>query len=689
MVTDLVSGCIATDQVVVNVIPFSPPQLNLQKGLIACQDPGEWIQIGVSPQPNVIYHWSRDPNSVWQPSDVLSNWSISNPELNISNLAAHQYDYPNYLYLTATDTSLPAQCATTQDSMSYRVILLPNPTMPDDQQICQGDSVQLTASISWPYYLYGINLPLSYAWTPATALSDPGNLITYASPSQTAIYELNVGLVPMPGITLVGCGTTEGEVLVEITPIPQLQVPDLALDCKQGSEDRHLVFPYSTQYSYHWEPEALVSNPNIANPYFIGTESATLTLTGWDANQCLGNDTRCNVMDLDPMAYYRLGEGYGTIAYDEVNDSNGTYSGNPLWISSYVPGDPDLAVDLTNGQLDIPQPAHSSSYVPNQFTLSFIVTAPYYSNSYYPLFQNTSGFNVYLYRGSIRIYYNGYGGYYSSRLMDGKPHHIIIQSTGSRTNVYFDGYYYSGINNQSVSLMYDAVLGASSYGRFDELIYFDYLVDVQDLNDIMKGYIETLYCVAEYTVDVSYGDSDAPDLQCQDTLIMCDADTSVQSIGRPYVSDNCDAAPMVSWNDRVVDGNCLYEQTIFRTWYAEDQDGNIDSCLQTILVKDTISPLLVCPADALLNCPADTTVGATGFAQVTDNCDPSPRISYTDAVTPACGNSFMVERTWQATDTCGNTTTCIQVITVQDTTAPVLSCPADVVLDCPADTSVQ
>ncbi|MBE0641581.1 MAG: hypothetical protein IH599_06055, partial [Bacteroidales bacterium] len=252
MVTDLVSGCKASDQVVVNVIPISPPQLNLQEGLIACQDPGKWIQIGVSPQPNVIYQWSLWSNSVFQPGGVLSNWSIANPELNISNWAGHTQNYPNYLYLTATDTSLPSQCATTKDSMSYRVILLPNPTMPDDQQICLGDSVQLTASTAWPYPS-NLVLPLSYSWTPATGLSDPGNLVTYASPSQTTIYELNVGLAPMSGITVVGCGTTEAEVLVEVTLIPQLQVPDLVLDCHQGSEDRHLVFPYSTQYSYHWE----------------------------------------------------------------------------------------------------------------------------------------------------------------------------------------------------------------------------------------------------------------------------------------------------------------------------------------------------------------------------------------------------------------------------------------------------
>src|SRR5438094_410995 len=46
----------------------------------------------------------------------------------------------------------------------------------------------------------------------------------------------------------------------------------------------------------------------------------------------------------------------------------------------------------------------------------------------------------------------------------------------------------------------------------------------------------------------------------------------------------------------------------------------------------------------------------------------------------------VIDRTWIATDDCGNQSTCVQRITVRDTTPPVLSVPADLVLDCPADT---
>src|SRR5207249_10799415 len=44
----------------------------------------------------------------------------------------------------------------------------------------------------------------------------------------------------------------------------------------------------------------------------------------------------------------------------------------------------------------------------------------------------------------------------------------------------------------------------------------------------------------------------------------------------------------------------------------------------------------------------------------------------------------LFDRTWTATDDCANHSTCVQRITVRDTTPPSLSVPADLGLDCPA-----
>jgi hypothetical protein len=63
-----------------------------------------------------------------------------------------------------------------------------------------------------------------------------------------------------------------------------------------------------------------------------------------------------------------------------------------------------------------------------------------------------------------------------------------------------------------------------------------------------------------------------------------------------------------------------------------------------------------------------------GTASATDNCDPAPRVTFTDAVAPGpCPQAKTVSRTWTATDGCGNHASAVQTIVVVDTTAPVPS----------------
>ncbi|WP_299229833.1 hypothetical protein, partial [uncultured Psychroserpens sp.] len=45
----------------------------------------------------------------------------------------------------------------------------------------------------------------------------------------------------------------------------------------------------------------------------------------------------------------------------------------------------------------------------------------------------------------------------------------------------------------------------------------------------------------------------------------------------------------------------------------------------------------------------------------------------------------VITRTWTLTDDCDNTTTLVQTITIEDTTAPTFTVPADITIECDQD----
>src|SRR5439155_24414042 len=108
--------------------------------------------------------------------------------------------------------------------------------------------------------------------------------------------------------------------------------------------------------------------------------------------------------------------------------------------------------------------------------------------------------------------------------------------------------------------------------------------------------------------------------------------------------------------------------------------------LQTTTVRDTTQPTITCPADVILECPANTTTNKTGAAPGQDGCG-SVSIVYSDSVNNSCGGAKVISRTWTATDACGNSASCVQTITVRDTIAPLITRPSDVTLECGASTT--
>lgn len=143
------------------------------------------------------------------------------------------------------------------------------------------------------------------------------------------------------------------------------------------------------------------------------------------------------------------------------------------------------------------------------------------------------------------------------------------------------------------------------------------------------------------------------------------------------VTDNCDGPLKGSVS---ITGDC--DALVVVTYV----DGCMNTSNQIIYHTriDSVAPEITCPAAATVECDGSLDPIDTGMATASDNCDASPVITYTDAPSlNGCGGyTGAITRTWVATDSCGNTASCNQTITVEDTTDPVITCPADVTVEC-------
>ena len=187
-----------------------------------------------------------------------------------------------------------------------------------------------------------------------------------------------------------------------------------------------------------------------------------------------------------------------------------------------------------------------------------------------------------------------------------------------------------------------------------------------------------------FTQVITIIDNVPPVITCpSDRTVNCQESKLPANTGSATATDNCTAAPVVTYTDVTTPGSCGSNYVISRTWLATDNCSNASSCLQTITVQDITPPVITCPANLTISCENSSAPAATGTATATDNCTASPIITYTDAITPgSCINNKVITRTWRATDACGNFSTCNQNITVQDITLPIISCPGLLTVDC-------
>ncbi len=185
---------------------------------------------------------------------------------------------------------------------------------------------------------------------------------------------------------------------------------------------------------------------------------------------------------------------------------------------------------------------------------------------------------------------------------------------------------------------------------------------------------------------ITVTDITAPVITCPAPAVVdCSDSTDPSNTGTATATDNC-SDYTISHSDAILPGGCAGSYAIVRTWTAEDECGNSSSCQQFIIVSDTHGPVITCPANADVDCTESTDPSNTGIATATDDCS-GATVTHTNAITSgSCAGNYIITRTWKATDGCGNMNTCNQIITVTDTDAPSITCPANADIDCTEST---
>ena len=144
-------------------------------------------------------------------------------------------------------------------------------------------------------------------------------------------------------------------------------------------------------------------------------------------------------------------------------------------------------------------------------------------------------------------------------------------------------------------------------------------------------------------------------------------------------SDTCSSATVVC-NPASGSTFALGASTV--TCTATDEAGNTNACTFTVTISDTEGPSITCPA----NIVAGADGGQCSKSNVTYSASASEACSTATVVCdPASGSTFAVGTstvTCTATDEAGNTNACTFTVTINDTQPPVITCPADAIVEC-------
>ena len=159
------------------------------------------------------------------------------------------------------------------------------------------------------------------------------------------------------------------------------------------------------------------------------------------------------------------------------------------------------------------------------------------------------------------------------------------------------------------------------------------------------------------------------------------------------IEDSCTAFANLVMTVETANYTQSCEYQVVRTYTVTDECGNYSTITHTIIVHDTIAPVINGTLDdETVVCAADFSEAVTtveellallqGSASVEDNCCDVAHLtltSATDVFTALCGGTYV--RTYTVTDTCGNSTSITQNLIINDNVDPeIVGALADITI---------
>ncbi|MEL7161112.1 MAG: HYR domain-containing protein, partial [Bacteroidota bacterium] len=243
----------------------------------------------------------------------------------------------------------------------------------------------------------------------------------------------------------------------------------------------------------------------------------------------------------------------------------------------------------------------------------------------------------------------------------------------------------TSVENGALTLVQSPVVGTIFFGR-------DAVQQVTITATDPSG--NTVDCF----ITVELADTTRPTIVCpSDTTLVVDdncAATVPDYTDLAAVADNCEQTSVITVTQSPVAGTPVSDEATLLTitLTATDENGNAVSCDFAVQLIDTLPPAVVCPADDLISVDGDCEVLLPDYrpnAGPNDNCSTDINLEQRPAPgTPLSGDGTTQTVTIIATDESGNVDSCQLTVTLEDSTEPMISCPADQELTADEDCEV-